>query len=427
MRARPYLDSASIGWAASAPILAVAVFLAPYIAWRPGAILFTISDMFFVLGAFLIALAHRMPLRPFAYLTPYWLLALAVMLGGLYLGSIINGDPLRWAILAGQYLFSLALLPILLMRHDRRRTFMLFKAFVAGVGCMELFGSALYFAYGGQWEPLQRFGPDFVTGGGRLSAFLADANWNAAMIAMAIPFVYYLRIAGQLGQMLFASTLTILLIGLALTASVTGMVSAVLATTIFLVAGKVRPPMRLFAAGGAAFALLIASGYALPRAFQTRIVPALESGELAQAGTYLGRVELIEEAWDMTSNAIVVGIGADQFRNVSVVQQPVHNLYLLLWVEGGLASLIGWLWMMGILAVGAIWALRHDRLVAALALSVFATFLIYSAASPHMYARQWIVPLLLAMAPVFAIMGQLARRHGPADTLHHYPMTPKEF
>ncbi|WP_182911877.1 O-antigen ligase family protein [Sphingomonas cavernae] len=405
----------------------MAVFLAPYISWRPGAILFTVSDMLFVLGAVLIVLAHHMPLRPFAALTPYWLLALAVMLGGLYLGSIINGDPLRWAVLAGQYLFSLALLPLLLMRHDRGRTYLFFKAFVAGVTCMELFGSALYFAYGGQWEPLQRFGPDFVTGGGRLSAFLADANWNAAMIAMAIPFVYYLRIAGQLGQALFASTLTILLVGLSLTASVTGMVSATLATIIFLIIGKVRPPMRLLAAGGAALALLFASGYALPRAFQNRIVPALESGELSQAGTYTGRVELIGEAWDRASDAILIGIGADQFRNVSPVRQPVHNLYLLLWIEGGLPSLIGWLWMMGILAISAISMRRYDRLGAALALSVFATFVIYCGASPHMYARQWIVPLLLAMAPVFAIMGRANKRIGPETTLHHYPMTPKEF
>lgn len=73
-------------------------------------------------------------------------------------------------------------------------------------------------------------------------------------------------------------------------------------------------------------------------------------------------------------------------------------MYLLLWVEGGFVALLGWLAMMAAALAIVLAAFYRDRLSGALGLTVLMSFLVFSAASPHMYARLWAVPVLLALA-----------------------------
>src|SRR5690606_32168600 len=117
---------------------------ASYISWRPADMLFTLSDALFLAGAGLILIARRMPLRPLGPLTTPWLLLTALMLIGLFIGSAAHAVADRWLIVAMQYAFSLVLLPALLLSQDTRRSTLFFKALLAGVFCMELFGIVLY-------------------------------------------------------------------------------------------------------------------------------------------------------------------------------------------------------------------------------------------------------------------------------------------
>jgi hypothetical protein len=394
-------------WIMSGRVIAVGVFLASYVSWRPTDILFTASDTFFVLGIGLLVAAHRAPLQPFGRATAWWMLATIALLGGLFLGSIVNGDPERWLIAGAQYSFSLIVLPLLLMDNGDDRHVLLAKALVAGVVAMESFGIAMYFGTDLTYEQYGRYGHDFVTGMGRLGAFLGDANWNAAAIVMALPFALYLRARGHTSALAFYIVLLVLLTSLFLSASVTGLVSCILAVTIFTLIGGVRPPARIIVAAGVALSLAVASGYGLPRAFEKRIAPAVEDADFSKAGTFTGRMGLIEEAWGIVNNTTFVGLGADQYRKVSVDKAPVHNIFLLLWAEGGFFALVGWISLLGIVAGGGLFAQSADRLAAALCLSVLSTFVIFSGAAPHMYARIWMVPLVLAASPAFA---KLTRR-----------------
>jgi hypothetical protein len=397
-------------WNMAGALIAAGVFLASYVSWRPADILFTASDAMFVLGTGFLLAAHRAPLQPFGRATPWWLLATTALLLGLFVGSIVNGDPDRWLIAGAQYGFSLVVLPLLLMSHDSDRTFKLMKALIAGVVAMEAFGVVVYFGLDLTYEEYSRFGHEFITGGERLGAFLGDANWNGAAIVMAAPFALYLRLRQRIGLPVFCAIMAILLVGLFLAASVTGLTSGILSILIFSIVGRVRPPYRFMLGAALAIGLLFASGYGLPHAFEKRIAPAIEEGDFAKAGTYVGRMELIREAWQIVEGTTFVGLGVDQYREVSVDKAPVHNLFLLLWAEGGLLALAGWITLLGIVAGVGFAARRTDRLAAALGLSVFSTFVIYSSAAPHMYARLWMVPLLLAMAPAFVINAAKAPR-----------------
>lgn len=389
---------------AATAVIAIAVFLAPYITWRFGEILFTFSDAIFLFGALIVIARHQLPLQPFGRLTPYWLVAASLVLLGLSIGSLVNGDPLRLLPTGGQYAFSLVFLPMLLMGTAPRSWLTLARALIGGVVCMETFGIGVYLFQPGGFEEYQRFGPEFITGGGRLSAFLSDANWNAAVIAMTLPFLWFVRKRGQIAPPLFVICTAILATALVLTASVTGAVSTITAGAIFLLVGRAFPSRRLMILAGAAAVVVLIFAPPLPRAFQTRVVPALVQGDINRAGTYSGRMGLVSEAWVMVEDIQFVGMGADEYRKASVDQAPVHNIFLLLWAEGGLIALAGWVGVLVIALIGGIIALPHDRLVAALAFSLTAIFVIFCNAAPHMYARIWTVPLLLALAPAFSIV-----------------------
>lgn len=384
-------------------LAAIGVFFAPYLVWRvvPD-VLFTVSDAIFCLCAGLFILGRSMPLRPFGGLTPIWFLGLMLALGALLISSILNGDVMRFQIAASQYFFAFAILPILLMRGDRTYALRLVFALVIGVTVMELFGAIVYYVTGASYTATQAIGFEFITGAGRLGAFMADANANAAMIAMTLPFVMYLFNIGMLSSLATLPLIAILILGLLMSGSFTGFASASIAAFIFtLVAGGGRLLIGTLALTVIGSLLLATGTVELPAAFKNRVAGAIENQDLSQAGTFLGRMAMIKEAWEIADNTSLVGLGTDQFRVHSESKAPVHNMYLLMWTEGGIPALLGWVIMVLLPLAASIQAIRSDRRAAGLALSVTIAFIGFSMAAPHMYARNWVIPLLIAMSVLF--------------------------
>jgi len=379
--------------------LVAAVFFGAYLSWRPSlAILFTLSDALFVLAAGQLVVSRRIPLEPFGVLTPVWLLSFATMMLGLGIGSVTGPDPIRWVVVASQYGFAWVILPFLLLGHGQATMRGLATALLAGVVAMETVGIAVISLYHGTFEESRSLlGLDFISGAGRLGAFATDANWNGATISMALPFAFYLTARGLVRPWVGGFAIGILMFALLLTASATAFGSALAAIAIFVVAGAVRPRLSVLMMTGMLVIAMAQWQIALPSAFEKRVGSAITSGNIAGAGTYTGRILLIEDAWRRVGDHMIVGVGVDQDRIVSRLRAPVHNMYLLIWVEGGGLALLGWLGMIVAFLVTALGTFRHDRLASGLALSVMGTFLLFSTASPHMYARLWAVPVLLAL------------------------------
>jgi O-antigen ligase len=376
-----------------------AIFLSPYTTWRlvPGT-LFTVSDGLFGLAALMLLVRARLNLHLFGDLTPLWLSGLGLLVLGLLVGTIVNGDPDRWLIVAAQYCFAYGLLPIVIGSWNRHFLVDAALALATGVVAMELFGICVYAALGGSYVRAQAFGPEFITGGHRLGGFMADANWNGAISAMAIPFVMFLHGTGRIGSARAFLALFILYGGVILSGSFTGFAAAAAATMLFLAGSRDRRIVRLLLSLMLLATAALAAGTGLPTAFRERVSAAIETGDIEEAGTFVGRMQLVREAWEIVDRTPLVGIGVDRFRTISPDEAPVHNMYLLVWAEGGFFSLIGWLMMIltPVIAVGRSWRSRPRR--AGLAGAVTAVFLIFSLAAPHMYARSWVVPLLVGAA-----------------------------
>lgn len=412
--------SLGLGGAHGAPLpwaIVIGVFFSCYLTWRPSEdIMFTLSDAMFLLGFGQLIYHHRIPLEPMRFLTAFWIAGFLMLVGGLLAGSLYCPTPSRWLIVASQYCFAWVVLPMILLRRGQVDTAKLLQAFVWGVFAMNLFGAIVYFCYTGSFDDAHNlFGLDFLSGGRRLGAFASDANWNGAVLAMAVPAAIYLRAKGLAGNLVCLMWMTILLLGVMLTASFTAFLCAIAGLAIFTVVGGILPSRRtwivLALCAVAAAIFFWERGGALPNIFVERVGNAISNGDISEAGTFEGRLALIKEAWGMADKHMLLGVGADQYRVISALKAPVHNMYLLLWVEGGLISMFGWIVMLSVLFAAAIKAYPQDRLATALTLSTSGTFLIASTASPHMYARLWSVPVLLALA----VSIDMARDPGPAE------------
>ncbi len=390
--------------------LIVGVFLSGWSLLRVGQMNLTVSDIA-VLASFCIIVAQgQLRLTPFGPLTPYWIAGLTMMLGGLFVSSVINGDPLRWANIASQYMVAFLLIPILLLQQDQRMTRIMPVAFVLGTALSETIGiiATFFLTY---HDTLAILGDGFITGNDRLGAMAGQPNPNGAVVAFSLPMLIYALRHGTIPRWLGLVCWLVLVWGLMLSASFTGFFATIVAVLSTLMLMGLRYVVRLALAGLVAASLFIASGAPLPKAFQQRVGTAVESGDIQAAGTFVNRAELIQEAWRMAEGNTLIGLGVDRYREVSAYDNPVHDLYLLIWNEGGCVAFIGLMTLLCLLVVLAAQGLRDRRDESAMACAVVMVFLIYTASYPHMYSRMWVMPVMIALATIHA-----TRHRSPAKT-----------
>jgi O-antigen ligase len=386
-------------------LLLIAVFFSSWSLLRVGTINLTISDIAFLMSLMIVASQGRLSFTPFGPLTPYWLLGLLMMLGGLFVSSVINGDPLRWLNIASQYLVAFLLIPILLMQQNARMTRLMPVVFVLGVALSEVIGIAAYSTmtfHDAETVLWGMLGDGFITGNDRLGSMAGQPNPNGAVVAFALPMLIYARSMGAISKKMALVCWAALIAGTALSASFTGFFAAIVTILCMMVLIGFKYLVRLAFLGVMAAALFVASGAPLPKAFQARVGSAVENGDINEAGTFLNRADLIKEAWGMAEQNSIIGLGADRYRDISAYDNPVHDLYLLVWNEGGAVAFLGLLLLFGLLGVLAFSGLRENRNQGAMACAVVTVFLIYTVSYPHMYSRMWIMPVMVALSTIHA-------------------------
>ncbi len=393
-----------VGVQASYFLILAATFLASFQEFRPTELLFTYSDLVYVAAAVLVVFARGLPLNYFGSLTPAWHLSFAVMIGALFVSSLLNGAESAWWQATLQFAACYILLPMLLFVRSPARWRMLAIAFVAGVVFMEVIAYGIFLYYGGDYERLLFLGTKFYSGGGRWGAFVGNPNRHAAVICMTLPILYYLRSARLIPALAFYPAAGVLFAALIFTASNTGLATAIVSAGAFIMLGGMRVKLRHVGAALIAVAMVLILEPPLPRAFENRVASAIEVQDIESAGTFSSRFELIKESWQFARENTFIGIGVDRYREISVHGAPVHNSHLLLWVEGGFLALAGWLGMIAVMFLVAFAGKSRFRLERALALSVLAAFLVFSIASSHMYARIWMIPPFLALMPTLLAM-----------------------
>ena len=379
-------------------VVCIGVFLAPYANLRFSELFFTFSDFFFCLSLVILLICGRIQRRPLNEATQIWLLAFALMSVGLMVGSFSQSRPDRGLIVIAQYFFSYLFLMLILVRKDPREAYLLAAVFLASIILVDVHGIYTFYQVG--YVPGQ--GKGVVTGGRRLATVLRNPNLAASMNALTMPILLYFWSSHRL-KIYFALPLVgIMLLTVVLTSSNSGLFMTMVSLSVFSASIlTTRLMLRVTLGVGILVGVLAAFGGTdlLPLAFQKRVLNAFASGNISEAGNFISRTDLIKEAIDVIAEEriIVVGIGADQFRERSVQEAPVHNLYLLLWVEGGLLAVIGWVLFsgVGVLLWFSIRKAGGSKAALAVVATVVAVFLTIALFNPHMYARYWTLPVFL--------------------------------
>jgi O-antigen ligase len=385
-------------------VTALAIALVPLRNAHPAQLFFTISDFIFCISLLLVAASGRIHRAPYRELTLFWLGGLAMLGGGLMLCSIVWGNGFRGLVVVGQYVFSYYLLGLLLVGRDLPTLQFFLKVWVAAIVSVNILGLYSYMTGFEIYTSPNSY--LFVSGNKRLQTTLGDPNASANVVALTMPLILYLWYNNQIKTKLLALILPILLIAVVFTSSVNGLVCNVVSLGLFfllklnwrLLLGSV-----ILVVGATAFVSEAGEEY-LPKAFQKRVLSALEEGELEKAGSFSDRFTLLGEAAAMIDRNPFTGTGADQFRNYTESGLPVHNAYLLVWVEGGLVALVGWFLLLATPVLAAIqnFVVSASRTVSITTFGIGLVFATIAINNAHMYARFWLVPLQFALAIAIA-------------------------
>lgn len=375
-------------------LAAAAVFLSPMNYLRAPGIYFTASDVAVVLALVLMLRQGTLPRRPFGAATGLWVAGFLLLATGLLLGSIAHAAGIDLGKVLAQYAFSLLLIPLVVAGRGLDETIVLCRVLVLSMVVVMLFG--IWMIHVVDDPPLA-----FVAHNGRLQSLVERENECAALGAVAIVILLGLWCAGRARWWELALAIPILAYGIMLTGSNTGLVCAVLGVaSLMIVAASGRLTAMVLVASAVVILLPIAFPVLVPDIFRTRVLEGITSGDPNLSGTFTDRVLLIQEAFFLAQDRLLIGMGAEQYRHISVFDAVVHNTYLLLLNEGGLLSLCG---LVVLMLSGLPAPLTHlgdpqHRALAATTLTVLMIFALMLNTFPHFYARFWNVPLILSFS-----------------------------
>ncbi|SPJ25217.1 O-antigen ligase family protein [Palleronia abyssalis] len=390
-----------------AKLAALTVFLSPMNYFRLEQVYLTLSDAAACATLFVMLYRGSMSRAPFGIVTPLWLAGFLALAAGLTIGSVASGAMGSLVVILAQYFFSFVLLVFVLAGRPYREIVALLKTLILSIVVVMVFGAyVVHFVPNPDWR--------FVSGNGRMRSLVERENAAAALGAIGIVLLLNLALLGEVRRMATILCLPIFLYGVTLTGSNTGLFMTTLGIILTVAfSGSARFIVQTALAAGAVVIVVVFLGDAiLPDVFRERVMTALTSGDVNQAGTFEDRFYLIGEAIEIAQNTLVVGLGADQYRTISDHGAPVHNSYLLLLTEGGLLALSG-LVMLLLSGITLAWVaifMAGARTQGLIALTIT---LIYAASLntfAHFYARFWSVPLILALGLAAARIDQKNRR-----------------
>jgi len=375
-------------------MVALATFLCVFPTLRLPGVYVTLSDGLFVVGTILIGgVRIRSGARSQLVRGPaVWLFGCTLLFLGLSLSSILNGDATRALVVIAQYAFAYLLVPAIFVSLTKSESMLVSHWFIVGVGAVTLAGIILHYFF-----PI--LGAQYMVGG-RMSSFMENPNALSKVIALALPIWLYCWSTQAKHRALYALLVPVFITGLLLAGSFGGLIASALSLSLFLLlAGNTRLMSRTIGMGLVVVVAALLTGIEPPPIFERRIAPALQSGSIDEAGSFDLKMELSRGAWRRIQESPILGVGADQYQELTSEGSTVHNTYLLLWVEGGILSVLGWCAMLTALVAAGLssWRSKRARIQSAVVLSVALTFIFSCFSNTHVYARYWGIPVFISL------------------------------
>jgi len=287
------------------------------------------------------------------------LISVVLMIMGLMISTIISSS--EWVIrvfpITIQYFFSYCIAYLFIASLNKRELELLLISYIVGGFVLAFLSIIIYlFAYDFGIQNL------LIWRNGRLQMFSGANGLAPHMVLLSILLIYKITIKQLSG--IYYLLLVIPLYVITLTGSNTGIILfivAVFGLLAFVKGLKLKLILVMMAACGYLLLLNVA------HISETYNIPVLKrfdwinSMNVEEAGTFQERSEAIRVAWLHVLNNPIIGVGAGAAGSdgVFVTQMRIaessqaHNAYVLLWVEGGIVSIVGLLgWLLAIVFAG---------------------------------------------------------------------------
>jgi O-antigen ligase len=287
------------------------------------------------------------------------LISVVLMIMGLMISTIISSS--EWVIrvfpITIQYFFSYCIAYLFIASLNKRELELLLISYIVG-GFVLAFLSIIIYLYAYDFG-IQNL---LIWRNGRLQMFSGANGLAPHMVLLSILLIYKITIKQLSG--IYYLLLVIPLYVITLTGSNTGIILfivAVFGLLAFVKGLKLKLILVMMAACGYLLLLNVA------HISETYNIPVLKrfdwinSMNVEEAGTFQERSEAIRVAWLHVLNNPIIGVGAGAAGSdgVFVTQMRIaessqaHNAYVLLWVEGGIVSIVGLLgWLLAIVFAG---------------------------------------------------------------------------
>lgn len=386
---------------------AAAFFLSWWQVGRIPAFNLTMSDIIMIVCILLMLASRGLNARMMGRMSVLWVGGIVMLLGGMLIGSTFHGDFARWPVVSGQYAFALLLIPMVLANCSPQVLHRCAVAYIWGVAVSQAIGVALVNTLSRDMIG-QYVNKHVVTGNGRLGAFTGEPNSNGAVCVFALIFLLHAVIEKRLRPVVAVPLSLVIVAGLVYSASFTAFSATILSIGFVLAFSRIRTVITIALPVVLVVAAYVGLGGPVPAAFEQRVGDAVVSGDPTKAGTFVGRSVLIQEAWQMSDENLLIGVGSDGYRKASVYGMPVHQLFLLVLNEGGIVSFLGLSLMFATMFVQGIFIAARSRTDGVSALAILGVFFMYAMSLPHMFARMWNGPVMLMFALATAGAGMAA-------------------
>jgi hypothetical protein len=386
----------------------------------------TMSDMILIVCTLLMLVSRGLNARMMGRMSVLWVGGIVMLLGGMLVGSTMHGDFTRWPVVAGQYAFALLLIPMVLANCSLPALRKAALAYVWGVAVSQAVGIALVNLF--SRDMINQYVNKYVvTGNGRLGAFTGEPNSNGAVCVFALIFLLHAVIEKRLRPVIAVPLALVIVAGLVYSASFTAFATTILSIGFVLALSRIRTVITIALPVLLVVGAYVGLGGPVPAVFEQRVGDAVVSGDPTKAGTFVGRSVLIEEAWQMSGDNLLIGLGSDGYRKASAYGMPVHQLYLLVLNEGGVVSFLGLCLMFAAMFVHGTSIAGRSRTDGVCALALLGVFFLYAMSLPHMFARMWNGPamLMFALASAGAGAATLSMTRRPAWRSHAEPSEPE--
>ena len=240
---------------------------------------------------------------------------------------------------------------------------------------------------------------------GRMTGMAQHVNDLGGSAAVALPAAVALALAPGLGRgrrVLAIAAASAIASGLVLSGSVGSMLAAVCGLAVAAVAARRK---AAFVAAGVLVAGATAVTSRLQSAELSTTLPDRIDSVTSPSGTFHERLDVFGAAWTriVADPLVGHGFGFDPRLPGSELPDLIHNAFLSVWYQGGLAAVAGLAVICAVTIRSGVRAVRGatgeaERLLAASLLGAFAAYLVFGLGEPTLYARYGWIPAALLLA-----------------------------